>query len=112
MDNYVNIVNNRIDDLIKISINERKEHGIGILFLNFCNKEKMDVFYIPLHNKEKDGIHSDFPKDLIEYFTNKIKEVPKSVIFFNIYDDTESLNMELDLEKNSDYTNYCLNKLK
>ena len=105
--NYISIINNRIDDLIKISINERKQHGNGILFLNFTNKEKLDVFYISLY-KDTGTINESFPQELINYLIDKIKSVPPSVIFLNIFDENKNINLELDLEKDSEYTNYCL----
>lgn len=107
---YISIVNKRIDDLIKISINERKQHGNGILFLNFTNKEKLDVFYIPLYDKETNNINDSFPKELVNYLIDKIKSTPPSVIFFNLFDETNNMNLELDLEKDSEYTQYCLKK--
>ena len=105
---YISIINNRMEDLIKISINERKQHGNGVLFLNFTDKEKLDVFYISLYNKETGTINESFPKELINYLIDKIKNVPPSVIFFNIFDEYKNMNLELDLEKDSEYTNYCL----
>ena len=106
--NYISIMNNRMDDLTKISINERKQYGNGILFLNFTNKEKLDVFYISLYNKETGTINESFPKELINYLIDKIKSVPPSVIFFNIFDKDKNMNIECDLEKDSEYTQYCL----
>ena len=112
---YLNIFNNRLDDLIKISIDERKKQGNGILFLNFTEKEKLDVFYISLYEKV-DGRelkqNENFPKELINYLIDKLESTPPSVIFFNLFDDESNLNLEIDLEKDSEYTNYCLEKSK
>ena len=112
---YLNIFNNRLDDLIKISIDERKKQGNGILFLNFTNKEKLDVIYISLYEKV-DGRelkqNEKFPKELVNYLIDKIASTPPSVIFFNLFDDESNLNLEIDLEKDSEYTKYCLEKSK
>ena len=35
MDGYVNVVERKMEDLIKICIQERKSRGFGVLFLNF-----------------------------------------------------------------------------
>jgi len=109
---YLNIFNNRLDDLIKISIDERKKQGNGILFLNFTNKEKLDVFYISLYDKDTHAINEKFPKELVNYLIDKISSTPPSVIFFNLFDDESNLNLEIDLEKDSEYTKYCLEKSK
>tara|TARA_B110001469_G_C9625763_1_gene312376 strand:- start:1076 stop:1432 length:357 start_codon:yes stop_codon:yes gene_type:complete len=109
---YINVFNNRIDDMIKISIQERDVKGNGILFLDFTNKDKLDVFYISLYDKDTHVINEKFPKHLINYLIDKIGSVPPSVIFFNLFDGDSNLNLEIDLEKDSEYTNYCLEKSK
>jgi len=109
---YLNVFNNRLDDLIKISIDERNVKGNGILFLNFTNKEKLDVFYISLYDKETKCINDNFPKHLINYLIDKIGSTPPSVIFFNLFNDETNMNLEIDLEKDSEYTKYCLEKTK
>ena len=51
----------------------------------FVIKKNMNVFYLSLYDKDNGGINNNFPKDLLEYFIDKIKNVPDSVIFFNIF---------------------------
>ena len=43
MENYLSIVQNRIQDLIQITIKERTDNGLGMLFIDFTNKTNMDV---------------------------------------------------------------------
>jgi hypothetical protein len=94
---YANIVNTRLKDLIQIYITERKNNGIGMLFINFTNKEKMDVFYNPLYDKENECINSQFPEDLSKCLTENNK--PPSIIYFNIFDANGNFLMEVDLDK-------------
>ena len=101
MDKYCNIFEKRLDSLIKISINDRHTHGIGVLFLDFTETDKMNAFYLPLNS-------SHFPNDLISYYNKRITEVPKSMIFFNLFDKENSLNIELDLNEKSGYTEHLL----
>ena len=37
MEGYLNVFNNRLSDLIKLSITQRKNNGNGALFLDFSN---------------------------------------------------------------------------
>ena len=108
MESYLNVFNNRVSDLIQISIKERSEKKNGILFLNFSIKDKLDVYYIPLIDKDSGEIHKDFPPDMVSSFIEKSKTVPPSVIFFYLYDEKDGMFLELDLEKDSEYTNYKL----
>jgi hypothetical protein len=94
---YANIVNSRLQNLIQIYITERKENGIGMLFINFTNKEKMDVFYNPLYDKENECLNPQFPEDLSKCLTENNK-LP-SIIYFNIFDANGNFLMELDLDK-------------
>ena len=97
MENYINIFKNRLDDLIKISINHRKNDGPGVLFCNFTDKEKMDVYYIPLNDQ------NNFPKNHFSYYVEKFEKMPSSFIFFNIFDSNENVHLEFDLDKNSNF---------
>ena len=108
MEGYLNVFNNKVTDLIQISIKERSEKKTGILFLNFSNKEKLDVYYIPLIDKDSGEIHKDFPPSLVTSFIEKSKNVPPSVIFFYLFDENDGMFLEFDLEKDSEYTNYKL----
>ena len=96
MENYINIVNNRIDDLVKITISERKQKGLGILFLDFEDKEKLDCRYVGLTEEV-------FPDIVRQKYSERMKSVPSSIIFFLIYDGTDELFYEVDLDKNSKF---------
>lgn len=96
MEKYLPFVNNRIDDLVKITITERKQKGIGILFLDFCDKEKFDCRYVGLSDEH-------FPQIVRERYAERMQMVPNSIIFFLIYDGTDELLYEVDLDKNSNY---------
>ena len=97
MDNYINIFKNKLDDLVKISINHRKSEGPGVLFCNFCQKEKMDVFYIPLSNPQS------FPQNHYKYYIEKFEKMPSSFIYFNLFDETNNVHIEYDLDKQSTF---------
>ena len=97
MSKYLHIVNNRIDDLVKITINERKLHGLGVLFIDFGEINRMDVRYVALHDPE-------FPGIVRERYIDRMNSVPNSVIFLLIYDGKEEdLFYEVDLDKNSTF---------
>jgi len=96
MEKYINVVNNRIDDLIKITISERKQHGIGISFLDFCDPERMDFRYVAVSNEI-------FPQEVREKYLERMMSVPNSIIFFLIYDGNDELFYEVDLDKNSSF---------
>ena len=96
MQQYLSIINKRLDDLIKITINERKANGLGILFLDFSDKTKMDCRYASLSNEE-------FPQIVRERYYERITSLPNSIIFFLIYDGQEELLYEVDLNKNSTF---------
>ena len=100
---YLNMIEKRIDELIQIYITNRKELGLGMLFLNFCNKERLDVFYNPIYDKEKEAPNEMFPKDLISYVTDSSK--PDSIIYFNLFDNEGNSILTIDLDKNSTYLN-------
>jgi hypothetical protein len=108
MDTYLNIFNNRIDDLTKISINHRKNDGPGVIFCDFSNKEKMNVYFVPLY---KDGsIYNAFPQEYVKYYLDRLEQLPNSFIFFNLYDEKENIHIEYDLDKKSTYSNYIKDK--
>jgi len=96
---YVNIVNKRITELVQIYISDRKRLGDGMLFLNFTNKEKMDVFFNPINDNENECANTQFPEELMKYMNNR--DIPNSVIFFYIFDDTNNTILEIDLDKHS-----------
>ena len=96
MEKYLPFVNNRIDDLVKITISERKQKGIGVLFLDFCEKEKFDCRYVGLSEEH-------FPQIVRERYAERMQKVPNSIIFFLIYDETNELLYEVDLDNNSNY---------
>lgn len=96
MENYIKIVEKRMDQLIQIYISERKANGEGAIFLNFCNPEKMDCAYIPF-------ISEKFPIDIRNRILERREKVPSSVIFFNLFDDKNETLLEVDLDKNSNF---------
>ena len=102
-DIYLKMIEKRIDQLVQIYISNRKENGLGMLFLNFCDKEKLDVFYNPLYDKEKECANEMFPKKLISYVTDN--KNPDSIIYFNLFDNDGDFMLKLDLDKNSNYLN-------
>ena len=102
-DIYLKMIETRIDQLVQIYISNRKEHGLGMLFLNFCDKEKLDVFYNPLYDKEKECPNEMFPTNLVSYVTNN--KTPDSIIYFNLFDNDGDFMLTIDLDKNSNYLN-------
>lgn len=100
---YLKMIETRIDQLIQIYITNRKEHGLGMLFLNFCDKEKFDVFYNPIYDKEKEEQNKMFPENLISYVTDT--NTPDSIIYFNLFDNEGEFMLKIDLDKNSNYLN-------
>ena len=96
MDKYFNIIQNRLDKLIQISIKERQEHGMGALFLDFTKTDNMDCKYIALHWEQ-------FPANLREHHSERMATVPTSIIFFYLYDNENSAMLEVDLDKNSQF---------
>lgn len=93
MDYYLNVFESKLNDLIKISINERYANGDGVLFLNFVSKEKLDVFYNPLFDKKNDCLNGIFSKKHME-------------LIGEIRDLLSELNPNLKLKVN------CLNNIK
>lgn len=96
MEGYLNVVQKRLQDLVQISIKERKEHGIGCLFMDFSNANKLDCRYVALHNEL-------FPRSVFEKYRDRITSVPTSIIFLFIYDSTDETMLEIDLDKNSTF---------
>jgi len=97
LNSYANIINSRLKELIQIYITERKQKGLGMLFINFTNKDKMDVGYYPLYDQENECLNPQFPEDLSKYLTENNK--PPSIIYFNILDGNGNFLMEFDLDK-------------
>ena len=102
METYIEIFKKRADELIQISITERKSKGPGMLFLNFTDKEKLDAFYINFYDTENECINKNFPPELVEYFKEK-RDTPafNSTTYFHLFDEKQHLNLELDLDKNN-----------
>jgi hypothetical protein len=98
MEKYLPIVNNRLDDLIKITIENRKEkhQGLGITFLDFSEPNKLDCRYVGLSDEL-------FPDIVKQNYYDRMTSVPTSVIFFLIYDGIGELLYEVDLDKNSTF---------
>ena len=93
MDGYLNVVQKRLDSLIQITITERKDKGIGCLFLNFSKENHLDCSYITIDSEY-------FPKHLDNYKERMIS-VPSSIIFLYIFDKSEHKILEIDLDKNN-----------
>ena len=98
MEGYLNVVQKRLQDLVQISIKERKEHGIGCLFMDFSNTNKLECRYVALHNEL-------FPRNVFEKYRDRITSVPTSIIFLFIYDSFDETILEIDLDKNSTFHN-------
>lgn len=96
MEGYLNVVQKRLQDLVQISIKERKANGIGCLFMDFSNANKLDCRYVALHNEL-------FPRSVFEKYRDRITSVPTSIIFLFIYDSTDETMLEIDLDKNSTF---------
>lgn len=96
MEGYLNIMNNRINDLIQISIKERKDNGLGVLFMDFTDKLKLNCYFLKIDDEH-------FPLDLRKTIIERYENSPKSIIYFNIYDEDISEIVEIDLDKNSNF---------
>ena len=110
MEGYVNVFERRLDDLIKIMINERYSKGNGVLFLDFTKHDNMDVFYVPIYDKENECLNSVFPAEFLEYYQDKYKNCPSSLVYFHLFDEKEKLHIELDLDKKGGYTKSLIDK--
>lgn len=93
MDGYLNVVHKRLDSLIQITITERKDKGIGCLFLNFTKENHLDCSYITIGSEH-------FPTYLEDYKERMIS-VPPSIIFLYIFDESDYKILEIDLDKNN-----------
>ena len=96
MDGYLNVFGRRIDDMIKITIQERKKDGIGVLMLDFSDENNLDCGYLPIN-------HPHFPEAIKKDYGNRIASVPNSIVFFFLFDKTEHKMVEVDLDKNSTF---------
>ena len=105
MEGYLNQVNNNLEDLIKISITERKQNGIGLSFLDFTEANRMDCRYV--------GLHSElFPDTVRQRYKDRILGVPNSILFFLVYDGKDEVLYEVDLDKNSNFHKNEIEKTK
>jgi hypothetical protein len=96
MDGYVNVVERRMDDLIKICIQERKSKGFGVLFLNFTEENVMNCFYITIDDEK-------FPNNVKKNILERRQVAPDSMVYLYIYNDKEERILEIDLDKNSNF---------
>ena len=97
MDKYLNVFQRRIDDLTKISINERKDKGTGVLFLDFSKENELNCFYLTL-------VDEKFPENVKKNILDRMEIAPKSMIYFFIYDNNNYERIiEIDLDKNSNF---------
>ena len=95
MEGYLNVVEKRIDSLVQISIKERKQNGLGCLFLDFCKANHLDCAYISISNP-------NFPAHLNQY-KERMQTVPESIIFLYVFDEKDDKMIEIDLDKNSKF---------
>jgi hypothetical protein len=96
MDGYVNVVERRMDDLIKLCIKERKSRGFGVLFLNFIKENEMNCFYLTIDDK-------NFPNNVRKNIIERKEVSPDSIVYLFIYDNKEERILEIDLDKNSNF---------
>tara|TARA_B110001469_G_C9358059_1_gene187885 strand:+ start:64 stop:444 length:381 start_codon:yes stop_codon:yes gene_type:complete len=96
MDGYLNVFGRRIADMIKITIQERKTNGIGVLMLDFSDKDNLECGYLPIN-------HPHFPEDVKRDYGRRIESVPNSIGFFFLFDKIDNTMVEVDLDKNSNF---------
>jgi hypothetical protein len=96
MDGYFNVFDRRIDDMIKITIQERKTNGIGVLMLDFSDKDNLECGYLPIN-------HPNFPEDIKRDYGERMHSVPTSIAFFFLFDQNDHKMIEVDLDKNSTF---------
>ena len=96
MEGYLNVFERRIDDLLKITIQERKKDGIGVLMLDFSDKDNLECGYLPIN-------HPHFPEDIKRDYGKRIDSVPNSIAFFYLFDTNDHKMVEIDLDKNSTF---------
>lgn len=103
MEYCLSVFENKLDDFIKIMINERYEKGPGVLFLNFVSKEKLDAYYISLYDKENECRNELFPSKFYDYYSEKFRNCPQSLVYFYVCNEEKGVHIELDLDKKSGY---------
>jgi hypothetical protein len=96
MEGYLNVFGRRIDDMIKITIQERKKNGIGVLMLDFTDKDNLDCGYLSIN-------HPHFPEDIKRDYGKRIESVPNSIAFFLLFDKNDHKMVEVDLDKKSTF---------
>ena len=97
MDSYINVVEKRMDDLIKICIQERKNKGFGVLFLDFSKELEMNCYYILIDDE-------NFPNDIKQNIKNRSELAPNSIIYLYVFNNKEEGRiLEIDLDKNSNF---------
>ena len=79
------------DDLVRLA-----ERFYPDSFLDFSEKEKLDCRYVGVSEEH-------FPSIVRERYSERMMKVPSSIIFFLIYDGTDELLYEVDLDKNSNF---------
>lgn len=122
MENCLKIFELNLDNFIKISITDRKKILVneeinikcGVLFINF-NSSENNVLFIPIDkNIFRESLlntfftNTDIIDNQFKYFLDKYNTLPKSFIFFCLNYNNETLNMELDLDKNNSYSKTML----
>ena len=92
--NFKFFENNR-NELIQLSITERKQNGFGITIIDMSqtetNPEKVDVRYVPINHPELDI-------KLKETLLDRSSKSPASILYFCIKLKGENLIIEIDLD--------------
>jgi hypothetical protein len=86
--------NNR-NELIQLSITERKQHGFGVTVIDMSqtetNHEKVDVRYVSIN-------HPELENKLKETLIDRSSKSPSSILYFCIKLNGENLIIEIDLD--------------
>ena len=86
-------VEQKLDNLIKISITERQDKGFGAIFVNWNSEtEKVDCRYIELG-------HELFIHELRNSFLQMKEKNPSSFIYFVLLENNACEVIQFDLEK-------------
>lgn len=92
MPNLKYFVQNNIDNLIQISITERKDKGFGAMYVIFNETSgQVDCRYIEVS-------HPAFNPDLLEQFKNFEETNPSSIIYFIVIEEKSCEILQVDLD--------------
>ena len=99
----LNFLQRERDELIQISITERKSNGLGVLFIDMNNSDKANCSYIPLASET-------FPQEMRNTIIERYEKNPPSVLYFCFHKETECQLIELDLDTRNDKTSQSIEK--